>query len=60
MLSQSGGHWTATADLVRAPIPGTISALLASRLDRLDLEERSMLERASVVGQVFDRRALAA
>jgi class 3 adenylate cyclase/tetratricopeptide (TPR) repeat protein len=60
VLSQSGGHWTATADLDRAPIPGTISALLASRLDRLDVEERAVLERASVVGQVFDRRAVEA
>jgi class 3 adenylate cyclase/tetratricopeptide (TPR) repeat protein len=39
-------------------IPPTIQALLAARLDRLDREERSLLEAASVVGKEFWRGAL--
>lgn len=34
-------------------VPPTIQALLATRLDRLDPEERAVLERAAVVGREF-------
>jgi predicted ATPase len=60
VLTRPNGHWTATADLAHVPVPATISALLAARLDRVDAEERAVLERASVAGQVFDRRAVEA
>jgi class 3 adenylate cyclase len=46
-------------DLETADMPPTIEALLASRLDRLDPGERSVLERASVVGRDFWRGAVA-
>jgi DNA-binding SARP family transcriptional activator len=39
-------------------VPPTIQALLAARLDRLDPEERAVLERASVVGTEFWRGAV--
>ncbi len=39
-------------------VPPSISALLASRLERLGAAERSVAERASVVGRVFDRTAV--
>ncbi len=61
VLVRSDGHWEATAaDLAGVPIPAGISALLAARLDRLEAEERAVLERASVVGLVFRRRAVVA
>jgi predicted ATPase len=60
LLVRSGDRWEATADLAHVPIPAGVSALLAARLDRLDAEERAVLERASVVGQVFDRQAVVA
>jgi class 3 adenylate cyclase/tetratricopeptide (TPR) repeat protein len=60
LLVRSGDRWEATADLAHVPIPAGVSALLAARLDRLDVEERAVLERASVVGQVFDRQAVVA
>jgi class 3 adenylate cyclase len=41
-------------------VPPTIQALLAARLDQLDLGERSVLERGSVEGQVFHRGAVVA
>ena len=40
--------------------PPTIQALLAARLDRLAGEERALLDRASVIGQAFDRAAVLA
>ena len=43
-----------------AAVPATIEALLASRLDRLDADERAVLERAAVVGREFWRGAVAA
>ena len=40
------------------PIPPTIHALLAARLERLDADERLVLQRASVIGREFQRAAL--
>ena len=42
----------------RRSIPPTIHALLAARLDRLEPLERSVLERAAVMGREFWRRAI--
>jgi class 3 adenylate cyclase/tetratricopeptide (TPR) repeat protein len=42
------------------PVPPTIQALLAARLDQLDPSERHVLERGSVEGEVFHRGAIAA
>jgi DNA-binding SARP family transcriptional activator/tetratricopeptide (TPR) repeat protein len=39
-------------------LPPSIEALLASRLDRLQPEERALLERAAVVGKEFTRSAV--
>jgi class 3 adenylate cyclase/predicted ATPase len=41
-------------------IPPSIHAILAARLDRLAPGERTVLERAAVVGREFTRRAVAA
>jgi class 3 adenylate cyclase/tetratricopeptide (TPR) repeat protein len=53
LLRRDNSHWVPTADLTTIPIPPTIHALLAARLDRLGGEERQVIERASVVGKVF-------
>ncbi|MDQ3777990.1 MAG: hypothetical protein M3310_03860, partial [Actinomycetota bacterium] len=45
------------ADALTA-VPPTVEALLAARLDRLEPEERTLLERAAVVGRDFSRSAL--
>ena len=47
------GRWIATGDLSDVPVPPTISALLAARLDRLPSQERRLIDIASVMGQVF-------
>ena len=59
LLTRSNGHWAPAHDLSRITVPPTIQALLAARLDRLDREERAVLERASVVGKVFWQSAVA-
>jgi tetratricopeptide (TPR) repeat protein len=41
-------------------VPPTIHALLAARLERLPVEERELLERGAVEGEVFHRLALRA
>jgi tetratricopeptide (TPR) repeat protein len=41
-------------------IPPSLDALLASRLDRLEPDERAVLERAAVVGREFTRAAVEA
>ena len=53
LLSAVAGTWTASDDLSNLTIPPTINALLTARLDRLDEEERAVIERASVIGRVF-------
>jgi class 3 adenylate cyclase len=58
-LRRDGGRWVAT-DLAAATTPPSIQALLAARLDRLAGEERALLDRASVMGQAFDRAAVLA
>jgi class 3 adenylate cyclase/tetratricopeptide (TPR) repeat protein len=47
------GRWVATSDLSDVPVPPTISALLAARLDKLPARERRLLDIASVMGQIF-------
>ena len=59
LLVRQNGHWVATAELTTVPVPPTIQALLAARLDRLGEEERAVIERASVEGQVFHRGSVA-
>jgi class 3 adenylate cyclase/tetratricopeptide (TPR) repeat protein len=58
-LRRQDGRWVAN-DLEAARTPPTIQALLAARLDRLEGEERALLDRASVMGQAFDRAAVLA
>jgi tetratricopeptide (TPR) repeat protein len=53
VLRRDDGTWVATADLSRISAPGTIQALITARLDRLEDEERAVIQRAAVVGQVF-------
>jgi DNA-binding SARP family transcriptional activator/class 3 adenylate cyclase/tetratricopeptide (TPR) repeat protein len=52
-LVQADGRWTAAGDLTTVPVPPTIHALLAARLDRLTGEERAVVERAAVEGKLF-------
>jgi class 3 adenylate cyclase/tetratricopeptide (TPR) repeat protein len=52
-LQRNNGEWVATAELEHVSTPKTIQALITARLDRLQEQERAVLQRASVVGRVF-------
>lgn len=52
--------WRLTIDVDAIAIPPTIQALLASRLERLNVADRRVLEIASVVGYDFSLAALSA
>jgi tetratricopeptide (TPR) repeat protein len=53
LLRREDGSWSVTGDLSHLSIPPTIHALLTARLERLDQEERAVIERAAVIGRVF-------
>jgi class 3 adenylate cyclase/tetratricopeptide (TPR) repeat protein len=53
LLERRDGFWVVTGDLSSLRIPPTIHALLSARIDRLDDEERAVIERAAVIGRVF-------
>jgi class 3 adenylate cyclase len=58
-LQLDGGSWRAVGDLSDVEMPPTINALLSTRLDHLDDDERAILEAASVIGLVFPTEAVA-
>ena len=55
ILVPENGRLTVVGDLAAVPVPPTIYALLAARLDQLGDEERAVLERAAVEGKIFHR-----
>ena len=57
-LARENGRWAATGDVAAVRVPPTIQALLAARLDRLNENERAVIERAAVVGKVFYEAAV--
>jgi class 3 adenylate cyclase len=59
VLKREGNRWTAGVEPAALEMPPTIQALLAARIERLRPEERSVLERAAVVGRHFSRTAVA-
>ena len=52
-LVQVDGRWVAVGDFETISVPPGIHALLAARLERLDADERAVLGRAAVIGQIF-------
>ena len=58
LLRFDGQMWRAAEDLADLTVPPTISLLLAARLDRLDAEERAVIERGAVEGKVFHAGAV--
>jgi class 3 adenylate cyclase/DNA-binding winged helix-turn-helix (wHTH) protein len=58
LLRRDEGHWTVADELADVPVPPTIHALLAARIEALPDHERALLAHASVEGSVFHRGAL--
>lgn len=59
VLLAEGGGWRLARPLSTADVPLTISGLISARLDRLNHDERRVVQAASVVGRTFSERILA-
>jgi hypothetical protein len=57
-IVERDGAWQASVELDDLPIPLSVQALLAARIDALPESERRVAERASVAGRVFDAAAV--
>jgi predicted ATPase/class 3 adenylate cyclase len=53
LLTREGDSWVAASNLSDMPVPSTIHALLAARLDGLPSDERAILSIAAVEGTTF-------
>jgi class 3 adenylate cyclase/tetratricopeptide (TPR) repeat protein len=60
LLVKEDGRWVVVGDFETITVPPGIHALLAARLERLDADERAVLGRAAVIGQIFYIGALEA
>ena len=59
-LELHDGRYVPVGDLASLAVPQTLTALIASRLDGLDADERSLVQDAAVLGQSFTPAGLAA
>ena len=50
VLRPEGGGWVVAVDPREIDVPPTIASLLAARIERLQVDERTVLERAAVIG----------
>jgi class 3 adenylate cyclase/tetratricopeptide (TPR) repeat protein len=57
-LRREDGRYSLVGDIDRIDVPPTIEALLTARLERLSAGERSVAERAAVVGRIFELPAV--
>ena len=58
LLTREDDRWVASSDLSELPVPSTIHALLAARIEGLPADERAILMTAAVEGAVFHRGAV--
>ncbi|MCH8199390.1 MAG: AAA family ATPase, partial [Chloroflexi bacterium] len=55
-----GDHWRATREIADIAVPDTLSAVLTTRMDRLDDASKQVVQAASVIGREFSFDALTA
>jgi class 3 adenylate cyclase/tetratricopeptide (TPR) repeat protein len=60
LIDRQGERYAVVGDLSRLRVPDSLRSLIASRLDALAAEDRTLLQDASVLGQVFSADLLAA
>lgn len=60
VLVREGDHWVCTAACDTVDVPATVQGLLLSRIDRLPIEARRVLQEAAVLGVVFEEQLLRA
>jgi tetratricopeptide (TPR) repeat protein len=59
VLTRRGSTWELVAGQDEIPVPETVQALIAARLDTLSPDRKALLQDASVIGKVFWAGALA-
>lgn len=59
VLVQRGDSWAATREIEALDVPDTVEGVLRSRLDNLPRLQKRLIQRASVVGEVFWRKIVA-
>lgn len=60
VVSRSGDQWVLTIDADAVEVPPTIQSLLASRVERMPVAERRVIELAGVIGTEFPRGSVLA
>ena len=60
ILAQDGQRYVVSGEMGDLEVPETLQALIAARLDSLDMAERGLLQDAAVLGMSFAPAALAA
>jgi class 3 adenylate cyclase/tetratricopeptide (TPR) repeat protein len=53
VLRRSGDVWETVGEVETVVVPPTVQAVLSARLERLNSDERSFIERASLIGEEF-------
>jgi len=53
LIHRSGERWRAVEGIEQVHIPDTVQAVLAARIDLLELSDKRVLQAAAVVGRVF-------
>ncbi|MGH3066002.1 MAG: ATP-binding protein, partial [Gaiellaceae bacterium] len=59
-VERENGSWTVRTAIDALSVPQSVQAVVLSRVDRLDVETRRVVEKAAVVGRSFPVRVLAA
>ncbi len=58
-LEESEGHYRLVGDVAQMAVPESLQAVIGARLDRLDADDRSLLQDAAVLGYSFTLDGLA-
>ena len=59
LVADGSGGWAVEGNIVDVPVPATVRALLAARIDQLPQDERDVIEAAAVLGRTVARDAVA-
>lgn len=59
-LIYENAQWHLTEALEQSPLPETVENLVQARMDQLSMVSRAVIQRAAVIGQIFDHQVLAA
>ena len=58
-LMNQDGAWVLTKDMAAVQVPDTIQGVLATRIDRLEQDDKQILQYAAIIGRSFAQKVLA-